>query len=365
MRKELQDEVARRALPPLKSRAEMQSILQECVYGWLPQVKFTLSAAEPIPIEKRYACGGVVHSYTELTVSVREKSHTFRVDRLLHTDGNKRPLIVYLNFHIMGASAYFPIEELSEQDVDILAFRYRDVTEDNGDFTDGIAPLLLDEAAPCGKIAMWAWAAQRVIDYALTLPGTDAGNIAVAGHSRLGKTALFCAMTDPRVKFVLSNASGCMGASLAHGNTGIAFDAPRHERGENYRDIVKNFPFWFSPNFAKYADALVSEAFDQYYLLATIAPRFVLVGSCSMDAWADPYSEQVCCAAASAAWEQDGFHGYLCDGVIEEGDASLDGHVGYFLLKSKHFMSRHGWRRYIEFMQKHADTKTEEVRNVR
>ena len=36
----------------------------------------------------------------------------------------------------------------------------------------------------------------RVMDYALTLPGTDADNVAILGHSRLGKTALVTAMMD-------------------------------------------------------------------------------------------------------------------------------------------------------------------------
>ena len=44
-----------------------------------------------------------------------------------------------------------------------------------------------------GKIAMWAWAAMRVMDYVMTLPEIDRDNIAVIGHSRLGKTALLCA----------------------------------------------------------------------------------------------------------------------------------------------------------------------------
>ncbi len=356
----LKTELDKRALPPLKRREEMAEILQTHVYGHLPQVEYTLTATEPVPVEKRYVCGNVVHSYTQLTVTVKEKSHTFRVDRLLHTDGEKRPLVVYLNFHVLGSSPYFPIEEMSEYSADFLSVCYKDVTSDDGDFANGIAPLLLDTRAPCGKIAMWAWAAQRVIEYGCTLPGTDAENIAVAGHSRLGKTALFCAMTDPRIKFAFSNASGCMGASLAHGSTGVLSVGKGIPRGENYADIYKNFPYWFSPSFQAYADKLTAEEFDQHYLLAAIAPRFVLVGSCSLDAWADPYSEQLCCVAASPAWENAGYSGFVCRERIFAGQAALDGRIGYFMIESKHFMSRHSWRRYMEFIEKHLQDKTEE-----
>ena len=352
-------ELERRSLPPLKSREEMAEIMQKCVYGYLPKITFSQSATEPVFVERRYACGTVSHSFTELTIAAGERSHTFRVDRLLHSDEKKRPLVIYINFHPMGAYQYFPIEEMSEYDADFLVFCYKDVTSDNGDFENGIAPLLRSSVSPCGKIAMWAWAAQRVLDYGLTLPGTDAANIAVAGHSRLGKTALFCAMTDKRFKFVLSNASGCLGASLAHGNTGLDLKAERPNRGETYRDIIRNFPYWFSPSFAEYADKMLSEEFDQHYLLAAIAPRFVLVGSCSLDAWADPRSEQLCCAAASPAWEKEGTDGFVCDKIAAPGEALLDGRIGYYMIESKHFMSRHGWRRYMEFIEKHRNDKLE------
>ncbi len=353
----MKKELEKRELPPLKSSEEMAEIMQKCVYGYLPQTEFTLFAAEPKLVESRYACGAVAHSFTELTVTVKEKSHTFRVDRLLHSDGKKRPLVIYINFHQMGESRYFPTEEMSEYNADFLVFCYKDVTSDNGDFENGIAPLLRGSNSPCGKIAMWAWAAQRVLDYGLMLQGTDAANIAVAGHSRLGKTALFCAMTDKRFKYVLSNASGCLGASLAHGNTGLEPNAERGNRGETYRDIMKNFPYWFSPSFAEYADKMFSEEFDQHYLLAAIAPRFVLVGSCCFDAWADPRSEQLCCAAASPAWEKEGTDGFVCDKIAAPNDAFLDGRVGYYMIKSKHFMSRHGWRHYMEFIEKHRNEK--------
>ncbi len=353
----MKTELKNRALPPLKSRAEMAGILQKRVYGYLPSPQACVTATEPTDVERRYACGNVAQSFTELTVTAGEQSHTFRVDRLLHRDGQKRPLVIYISFHPMAVTQYFPVEELSEYDADFLVFCYKDVTSDDGDFTNGIAPLLLREDAPCGKIAMWAWAAQRVLDYGLTLPGTDADNIAVAGHSRLGKTALFCAMTDERFKFVLSNSSGCLGASLAHGGTGADPNAVRGHRGETYRDILRNFPFWFSPVFAAYADKTVSADFDQHYLVAAIAPRFVLVGSCSLDTWADPRSEQLCCLAASPAWEENGHTGFVCDKIAAPKEAFLKGRVGYFMIESHHFMSRHGWRFYMEFIEKHRNEK--------
>ncbi len=357
----LKKELANRALPALKGRREMADVLQKEVYGTLPSADFDMKVSEPQIIERRFACGAVVHSRVCATIEANGKSHTFPISRLLHNDGKKRPLIIYPNFHPMSESQYFPVEEMAEYDADFLVFCYKDVSSDDGDMQNGLSALLISgnerEEHECGKIGVWAWACQRVLDYGLTLAGTDAENIGVAGHSRLGKTALFCAMTDDRFKFVYSNASGCAGAALARGNSGNNAAPGTKGRGETYKDIFTRFPYWFCKNFGKYTEANVGDGFDQHYLLASIAPRFVLVGSCSLDGWADPRSEQMCCLAASEAWEKAGLNGACFDEVINAGEASLDGRIGYFKLESHHFMSRHGWRRFMEFIELHKNER--------
>ena len=354
----LKSELIRRSLPALRSREEMAEILQREVYGYLPSVSYTLSVSEAVKEEGRFACGNVMHSYVNLTVRLENGEHTFRVDRLLHNDGQKHPLVILNNFHPMGSSRYFPIEELSESEMDFLCICYTDVTSDDADFSTGLAPLLLPNGQEtdetCGKIGIWAWSAMRVLDYGLTLSGTDPDNVAIAGHSRLGKTALFTAMMDARFRFVFSNAAGCAGDSLSHGNSGLARTAWTSSLGELICDITKNFPYWFCKNYRKYAQKNISDTFDQHFLLATIAPRYVMIGSCDLDAWADPRSQQLCALAAGEAWERMGLTGLVgSNRYLKPGEALTDGHVGYFLIHSLHFLSRHSWKHFLEFMEKH------------
>ena len=356
----LKTELKKRNLPALKTREEMIEILQREVYGYLPHVKYSVCADEPQTVEKRFACGNVVHSFVNLTVTLETGSHTFRVDRLLHRDGKKRPLILLNNFHPMESTPYFPMEELSESEADFLVFCYKDIASDDGDFSSGLAKLLLPEGQntneTCGKIGIWAWAAMRVLDYGLTLEGTDTKNIGIAGHSRLGKTALYTAMMDERFRFVLSNAAGCAGDSLAHGNSGLGREKRTPMLGELICDIVENFPYWFCKNYTKYAVTNVSETFDQHFLLASIAPRFVMVGSCDLDFWADPRSQQLCALASGEAWEKAGLPGLVgSERYLNPGEALTDGCVGYFLIHSMHFLSRHGWKYFLEFIEKHKN----------
>lgn len=357
----LSQELKNRKLPPLKTKEEMKEIMQREVYGYLPEMPFSYSVSEPTVIDERYDCGNVVFSYVNMTLNIGGGSHTFRIDRLMHIDGKKRPLVIINNFHLMDKSHYFPREEMSEYDVDYLLFCYEDISSDDEDFSTGIAPLLLPDGqntdTACGKIGIWAWAAMRVLDYGLTLPSTDAENVVISGHSRLGKTALYTGMLDERFKFVFSNAAGCAGDSIAHGSSGVVnahINRGLHIRGENITDIVERFPYWFCKNYFKYTAENQSDFFDQHYLLATIAPRFVIIGSCDLDYWADTESQQLCCLAASEMWEKAGLDGMAdTQDYLKTGECLLDGRVGYFKIHSKHFFSRHSWKRCIEFIEKH------------
>ena len=354
----LKKELEKRKLPALTNREEMMEIMQREVYGYLPNVEYSISVSEPVCVYWGYSADEVEHTYVDFTISVGEKSHTFRVDRLLHKDNKKRPTIILNNFHPIYASRYFAIEEMSEYDANFICFCYEDLSSDNDDFSNGLAPMLLPNGQEndhtCGKIGIWAWGAMRVIDYALTLEGTDEKNIAIVGHSRLGKTALYTAMLDERIKFACSNAAGCAGDSLAHGCSGLSRTEFDRSKGELISDIVRVFPFWFCKNYQKYTEKNYSDTFDQHFLLASIAPRYVAIGSCDLDGWADPQSQQLCALASSEAWENQGLSGLVgSDKYLNAGEGLIDGHVGYFLIHSMHFLSRHSWRWFMRFIEKH------------
>lgn len=356
----LLDLLKERNLPPLLPREEMKQILLENEYGFLPDLPFELSVSEPKEIEGRLCDGTAKLSVVTLTVKTPNGSHSFPVKRLLYEDGKKHPFFVFMNFRPEVPDLYYPFEEVAEEGFSVLSFCYTDVASDDGDFKTGIAPLFFPNGrtkdTDCGKLMLWSFAASRVMDYAMSIPSLDIEEAAVMGHSRLGKTALITGMLDERFRYTFSNDSGCSGAALCRGNTGVLGIHGKYRTGETIFDITKNFPYWFCERYMTFRESNIPENFDQHFLLATIAPRFAYAASSSLDDWADPVSEFMCCLAASPAYEAYGLKGLVADRFAEVDEAFHEGRIGYHLREGFHYLSRHDWHHYMAFIKRHQHT---------
>jgi len=194
------------------------------------------------------------------------------------------------------------------------------------------------------SISAWAWAASRVMDYIETDAAIDKDNVAVAGHSRGGKTALWCGATDPRFSFVISNNSGCTGAAMLRGKTG------------EHLDFITTVTDWFCANYSKYVENEEMLPVDQHMLLALIAPRLLYVDSRVTDDWADPRSERRACVLASEAYELYGKPGVVLPGIEKE-DVECDrayheGTIGYHVASGGHGIDPFDWKQFMDFWEK-------------
>ena len=337
-----------KALPPLLAREEMLAVLEREEYGRMPSVPTALRFEVKENIVSPFCAGKAVYHIVTAHSKVNGKNFSFPIHAVLPTREGKHPFFVHINFRPDVPDRYMPTEELIDHGFAVLSFCYQDVTSDDGDMTNGLAGILFEDgkrpADGAGKLAMWAWAAHRVMDYAETRSDVlDLSAACVCGHSRLGKTALLAAATDTRFRFAYSNDSGCSGAAITRG-----------KRGEHIKDITSNFPYWFCENYKRYSEKEEEMPFDQHYLVASIAPRFVCIGSAEEDIWADPACEQLACHAASAAYETQGIKGFLAeDRFAKIGESFFDGHIGYHKRAGLHYFSREDWLRLIDFVRKH------------
>ncbi|MBO4708241.1 MAG: family 16 glycosylhydrolase [Kiritimatiellae bacterium] len=206
-------------------------------------------------------------------------------------------------------SAFFPVEEIVKRGFAAVSFFNGDVAPDyNTGNTKGVFaafenPGPYRDQKLWGTISAWAWGASRVMDWLESVPEIDATKVAVVGHSRGGKTALWTAVTDTRFACACVNGSGCAGAKLNH------LDLPK---SEHIAQIVRTFQYWFCLDYTLWVNRELEMPFDQHELLSCVAPRLLAVGSGSTDDWAGPEGERKATELARAAWEDKSRVSYHC-----------------------------------------------------
>ena len=337
-------------LPELKPRAETLELFRAHVYGRVPSTPYE-KAFKVVEKNPNAMGGAATLKRVEVTLTRGPESLTIRVS-LFTPNKAKAPatFLLICNRPVDNIdptrekkSPFWPAEEVVARGYGIAAFHNADVDQDKHDgFRDGAHRLLdVEPRGPdaWGTIAAWAWGASRVLDDLET--DADAGKVAVIGHSRGGKTALWAGAQDERFAMAISNDSGCSGASLSR---------RRFAGRESVARINKSFPQWFCETYKTYADREEALPVDQHQLVALLAPRAVAIGSASNDRTADPRGEFLSAVHASPAWAPK--KGLGTSEMPAVGGA-IDGEgVHYHLREGKHDLTLADWERYMDFADK-------------
>ena len=244
-----------------------------------------------------------------------------------------------------------PAEDIVGRGYAYAAFRYTEAQDDNVKTHEGGVQALAyapgqtrPAAGEWGTIATWAWITSRVLDALAAEAAVDAKRVALVGHSRLGKTALWAGARDPRIALVFASCSGEMGASLA-----------RRDFGESVDDVAANFPWWLVSTFPKYAGRWNELPVDSHTLIALNAPRPVFVTGGSEDLWADPHGEFLALVGAGPVYRLLGKKDVGAT-VLPALDAPLiSGSLGFLYHTGKHTITAADWQAFFEFTGRHFE----------
>ncbi|WP_221929999.1 glucuronyl esterase domain-containing protein [Fodinibius sediminis] len=242
-------------------------------------------------------------------------------------------------------SGFWPAEEVIDRGYGIAAIQNNDLAPDDEDrYHEGVIRLFEGEDASVDReadawmaLAAWGWGASRVMDYFESESGIDNSKVALLGHSRGGKAALWAGAEDTRFSIVISNNSGSGGAALS-----------RRRFGETVK-AVNGFDHWFAENYMAFNDREEALPFDQHMLISLMAPRAVYIASAGEDLWADPRGEFLSLAHASPAYGLWGYEAVEPDEMPPLDQPLVAGPRGYHIRSGGHNLTPEDWNHYMDF----------------
>lgn len=259
----------------------------------------------------------------------------------------------YANEKSRGAFASrWPIELIISRGYGVVTAYYGDLQLDrpNIDATDDSFHTwfaqqtgIQRDSSSWGAIGIWAWSLSKMMDYLETDSDVDSRRVALVGHSRLGKTALWAAAQDQRFAMAISNNSGEGGAAIA-----------RRQYGERIADLNRSFPHWFNGNFKRFDGRENQLPVDFHELLSLIAPRPLYVASASEDRWADPKGEYLSLYHAGPVYRLYKQPTLQDTAPPAIGEGRVVGRLGYHIRPGKHAIERYDWERYLDFADKNS-----------
>jgi hypothetical protein len=334
-------------------RPEIIELFRKNVYGRVPETsyseKFKVSYLDTQALD-----GTATQKEVEITIDVDGKSLAIHLIMFTPNDV-KHPVPAFLLIDPWldeksspgwkEKDGYWPIKEALKRGYGMAVFNSSDLDPDNFDnFKNGIHGLLDQKPRPddaWGTLAAWAWGASRCMDYLVSDKDIAPDKVAIAGHSRAGKTALWAGAEDTRFAMVVSNESGAGGAALA-----------RRRFGETVAMLNSSFPHWFCSNYNKFSNNEDALPVDMHMLLSLIAPRALYVDCADEDLWGDPHGSYISLYDAVPVYNLLGKNSDIPESMPPLNKQVISGMVGFQVREGYHNLLLTDWKWFMDFADK-------------
>jgi hypothetical protein len=356
-------------------RRELQQLFQHYVYGYTPPAPDIVT-----DVERTTNVLGGQADLTEVTIEFADLQEaapaiTLALFTPAGTDSDSVPVVLALNRFgnhtvVEDEDVSIPpaarehgsdergtgqegwrIDRVLDRGYGFATFHSADIDPDRNGFTDGIHPHYDPPGPPgteWGTLAAWAWGLQRCVDYLRTDDRVRADEIAVTGHSRAGKAALFAGATDDRIGLVAPHQSGTGGC------------VPARDNGqETVADITGSFPHWFADTFSAFAGQVDRLPVDQHLLVSLVAPRPLIDTAGARDYWSNPGRSLDSLRAADPVYELLGVDGVIGDGILYGDEEITDANTGrllQFRRETAHTLHGAYWDAILDFADLHFES---------
>ena len=198
-------------------RPEILKLFEDNVYGEMPKDYDSINFA--LTNDAANAMNGKAR-LKEVVISVWRKNKTVDIHLTLFIPNQaKKPVPAFLLINNRDKkntdaardtlSEFWPAEMIIDNGYAIAAFHVSDAApDDKVNYVNGVLQLYPEQIGAANgmkAIGAWAWAASRVMDYFEKDKNIDAKRVAIVGHSRGGKAALWTGAQDQRFALVFAN----------------------------------------------------------------------------------------------------------------------------------------------------------------
>ena len=345
-------------------RPEILSLFSNLVYGRTPVPPSPVEQSfEVTDVDKEFMGGKATRKDIKITLSNENGSLSMHFLVFVPNDAAKpAPAFLKHSFDNTKGNGFdasktrqgklrngWPLGEFFDRGYAFCAVHHESLVRHNEvEFLRGIHKLYYPKGQSFPKSHEWgvisacAHGAMRAMNYLETDDDIDHKRVAVMGHSKMGKTALWTAAQDERFAIAISAQSGCAGAALW-----------RRKSGETLDKMVTRFPYWLCRNAWKFTEREDDLPVDQHMLLACIAPRPVYIHSSTDDTWADPRGEYLSAYHASPAYKLFGKQGLESESSPEVGKPIIKSDVGYHIREGGHSIQPYDWDQFLNFADYH------------
>ena len=343
-------------------RPQILSLFSNLIYGVVPVPEFPIRVNSEVIDETDFLDGRCTRKIIRIQFENQRGAAEMQV--LMFVPKEKKeaaPAFLMLNFDAVdsekmqmasGESAMLesgiPLGKLIDQGYALISVYQQDLVGHNeSEFKNSIHQLFFREGQSYPKANEWgvisaiSWSATKALDYLINDPDIDGERVALLGHSKLGKAALWAAAQDERFAMVFSVQSGCAGAALW-----------RRKFGETLAKM-SIFPNWLCTNARKFIHQEDDLPVDQHMLMGLIAPRPLYVASAIDDHWADPRGEYLSAYHASAVYEMLGKRGLISKSTPAVGQPLITQDLGYHIRAGGHRVEAYDWEQFIGFANYH------------
>ena len=197
------------------------------IFGRMPERPLHLSV-RPISVNEEFGDGFVILKEMEMELEFMNGIAKLPFSLFIPKSKEPCPAVIVINDE-KGFSD--KVKEWTDKGYAVLSLYYRNISENNGNFKSGISAFISPtrrKKSSAGKIAVWAWAAIRALEYAEVLDEIDKNRIGVWGKGVFGLSALVAE-------------ANCKGFSMY---------LPK-ETSKIDESFIASNPYLFSPEFLK------------------------------------------------------------------------------------------------------------------